>query len=82
MQLKLVGTPLKIYKNTAFIGGMFASSLEVARFEHAKLRTVSGIRGTIKKALSSHAGEDNNFKMVPGAFRATFEDKILMRCAP
>ena len=67
-KLKLVGEPYKVHKNTCFIKNMFNSELEVARYEGAALRTVSGIRGIVKKAVSKGNGK----------FRATFEDKLLL----
>jgi ribosome biogenesis protein BMS1 len=67
-KLKLVGYPNEIKKNTVFVTGMFNSKLEVAKFEGAQLKTVSGLRGQVKKAING--GKD-------GDFRATFEDKLL-----
>ncbi|CAB4056268.1 BMS1 [Lepeophtheirus salmonis] len=63
-RIAATGSVVEMDKNN----GMFNSALEVAKFEGAAIRTVSGLRGQIKKCLSSPVG----------AFRATFEDKILM----
>ena len=50
-KIKLIGEPFKILKNTAFIRGMFNSRMEVSNYIGAQIRTVSGIRGQIKKAI-------------------------------
>ncbi|CAL8997728.1 unnamed protein product [Prunus brigantina] len=80
-KLKLVGHPCKIFKNTALVKDMFTSDLEIARFEGAAVRTVSGIRGQVKKAAKEEIGNQPK-KMggqpKEGIARCTFEDKIKM----
>lgn len=81
-KLKLIGEPLRVHKNTAFIKGMFNSELEASKYVGASIRTVSGIRGTIKKSISEAAQRgalDREIGKSPaGTFRAGFEDKILL----
>ncbi|KAL7289737.1 hypothetical protein TKK_0016345 [Trichogramma kaykai] len=87
-KLKLVGEPYAIKKKTAFIKGMFNSDIEVAKFEGARIKTTSGIRGQIKKAVNTKINYEQNENQVAkgtkkvreagGRFRATFEDKILL----
>eukprot|EP00767_Chilomastix_cuspidata_P004575 gnl/Chilomastix_cuspidata/473.p1 GENE.gnl/Chilomastix_cuspidata/473~~gnl/Chilomastix_cuspidata/473.p1 ORF type:complete len:1115 (-),score=304.92 gnl/Chilomastix_cuspidata/473:1407-4751(-) len=66
-KLKLVGYPLRSKQNTCFVKDMFSSQREAVHFLGAKLRTVSGIRGEVKKAMRDP----------PGVVRCTFENKVL-----
>ncbi|CAN1311882.1 Ribosome biogenesis protein bms1 [Linum perenne] len=80
-KVKLVGHPCKIFKKTAFIKDMFTSDIEIAKFEGAPVRTVSGIRGQVKKVAKKDLGGHSNTKgemSQEGIVRCTFEDKILM----
>lgn len=72
-KLKLVGFPYLIRKRTALIQNMFNSQTEASAFEGSSIRTVSGIRGTIKKAL--RAGSKG---WLPGSFLATLEEHPLL----
>merc|ERR1719354_946633 len=64
-KLKLQGYPQNIKKNTCFIKGMFSSDVEASKFIGAKVRTVSKIRGMIKKPHGTK-----------GDVRCTFEDRV------
>ncbi|KAI5390369.1 ribosome biogenesis protein bms1 isoform X2 [Lathyrus oleraceus] len=80
-KIKMVGYPCKIFKKTALIKDMFTSNLEVARFEGAAIRTVSGIRGQVKKVAKQEIGnkpKSMGGQIKEGIARCTFEDKILM----
>lgn len=80
-KIKLVGYPHIIKKKTVFIKDMFTSDLEVARYEGAVVRTVSGVRGQVKKAGKEELGNQQKKKgehPKEGIARCTFEDKILM----
>lgn len=80
-KIKLVGYPCKIFKNTALIKDMFTSDLEIARFIGAAIRTVSGIRGQVKKAAKEELGNEPKKKgglPKEGIARCSFEDRILM----
>ena len=67
-KLKITGVPQKIQKTTCFVKGMFTSDIEAAKFVGAKVRSVSGLRGIIKKVCKGKSG----------LIRCTFEDKLLM----
>ena len=67
-KLKLVGYPAEIHPVTPPLSGHVHQFIEVAKFEGAAIRTVSGIRGQVKKAVNSPKEPSVH----------PFEDKILM----
>ena len=76
-KLKLVGYPMKIHKNTAFVKDMFTTQIEASRFEGAQVRTVSGIRGIIKKSLRKPEVM-NLFSTISGNWNLSFFWKIAL----
>jgi ribosome biogenesis protein BMS1 len=63
-KLRVNGHPSEIFEKTAKIADMFTSPIEATQFVGGLVRTVSGIRGVIKKV------EKN------GVVRCTFEDTL------
>jgi ribosome biogenesis protein BMS1 len=63
-KLRVNGHPSEIYQKTAKISDMFTSDIEATQFIGGLVRTVSGIRGVIKK-VEKH-----------GVVRCTFEDTV------
>jgi ribosome biogenesis protein BMS1 len=63
-KLRVNGHPKEIFQKTAKIADMFTSDIEATQFVGGLVRTVSGIRGVIKKV------EKN------GVVRCTFEDTV------
>ena len=63
-KLRVCGHPKEIFQKTAMIDDMFTSDIEATQFIGGLVKTVSGIRGVIKKV-------DKN-----GVVRCTFEDTV------
>jgi ribosome biogenesis protein BMS1 len=63
-KLRVTGHPSEIFQKTAMISDMFTSDIEATQFVGGLVRTVSGIRGVIKK-VEKH-----------GVVRCTFEDTV------
>ncbi|KAF9762612.1 Ribosome biogenesis protein bms1 [Nosema granulosis] len=66
-KLKLMGYPKTITGNTVTVKSMFTSDLEVLKFKYARLKTASGLKGTVKNPIGKK-----------GDFRASFEGEMLM----
>jgi ribosome biogenesis protein BMS1 len=63
-KLRVNGHPKEIFQKTAKISNMFTSDIEATQFVGGLVRTVSGIRGVIKKVEKD------------GVVRCTFEDTV------
>ena len=65
-RIKIKGIIFKKYKKSAFIRGMFSSSIDATKFRDAIIKTTDGIRGIIKNTDQITS---------TGNFRAIFEKK-------
>lgn len=65
-KLNLIGKVYQVNGSTSFVKGMFTSSLEANKFLLSNIKTISGIRGVIKKNVSKI-----------GNVRCTFEAPVL-----
>eukprot|EP00866_Antonospora_locustae_P000934 jgi/Antlo1/934/2450 len=72
---KLIGVSFRVFQNSVFIRHMFNTREEVLRFVGGRLKSVSGLRGIIKRPLG-----------YSGDFRASFEgslnknDIVFLKC--
>ncbi|KAI3968635.1 hypothetical protein MKX01_028785, partial [Papaver californicum] len=76
---KRVGTPCKIFNETALIKDMFTSDDEIDQFKDAKIKTKSGIKGEVNEAatkelLSTVKWKDGQPR--EGIAKCTFEFRI------
>ena len=70
-KLKLVGTPFKVHRHTAFVSGMFTSQLETAKFEG----------GWLMRSTAVHFLSPCPFPLSPPSQSSTYQS-LYKRCPP